>query len=150
MPEHPFIKDALEEAIVRSVNLMTSKGDAPDTIRDVDILAATGPYLFTELYHSGRKEGRYADVHHLAGNDDAPVLANRHGGPDWHKFGPYCEHMLSHTWTKPEMITASERRLQEGINGTLNATSPTETSSAYTAGASVMTGVAGLLGFALL
>jgi hypothetical protein len=148
VPEHPFIKDALEEAIVRSVNLMTSKGDAPDTIRDVDILAATGPYLFTELYHSGRKVGRYTDVHHLAGTADAPVLANRHGGPDWHKFGPYCEHMLSHTWTKPEVVTAEERRLQ-GINGTVNATAPTN--SAYTTvAAGAATGMAGLLGLALL
>jgi hypothetical protein len=136
---------------------MTSKGDAPDTIRDVDILAATGPYLFTELYHSGRKVGRYTDVYHMAGTDDAPVLANRHGGPDWHKFGPYCEHMLSHTWTKPEeeVSTTSTERHLEGINGTtVNATA--STNSAYTtagtggAAMGVLTGMAGLLGFALL
>ncbi|KAL3815257.1 hypothetical protein ACHAXA_002793 [Cyclostephanos tholiformis] len=154
VPEHPFIKDALEEAIVRSVNLMTTKGDDPDSIRDVDILAATGPYLFTELYHSGRKEGRYADVYHLAGDSNAPVLENRHGGQDWHKFGPYCEHMLSHTWTKP--VTETERRMQE-----VNATNTTEVNpaeaerspAAYSSVSlvvSAVVGLAGLLGFAFL
>jgi mannosyltransferase OCH1-like enzyme len=102
VPEHPFVKDALEEAIVRSVNLMKQKGDNVDDIRDVDILAATGPYLITELYHTGRKEGRYTDVLHLQGDSFEPVLEHRHGGPDWHKFGEYAEHMLSHTWTKPD------------------------------------------------
>jgi len=154
VPEHPFIKDALEEAIVRSVNLMTTKGDDLESIRDVDILAATGPYLFTELYHGGRKEGRYADVYHLGGDSNAPVLENRHGGQDWHKFGPYCEHMLSHTWTKP--VTETERRMQE-----VNATNTTETAEevrtaspaarySVSFAVSAFAGVAGLLGFALL
>lgn len=154
VPEHPFIKDALEEAIVRSVNLMTAKGDDVQSIRDVDILSATGPYLFTELYHSGRKEGRYADVYHIAGDSDAPALESRHGGADWHKFGPYGEHMLSHTWTKPEV--ASERRMQ--VNAT-NATDATEAATRETSPAaflstsfvvSAVAGVAGLLGVVLL
>ena len=37
VPKHPFVKDILEEAIVRSIGLMKSKGE--DDIRDVDILA---------------------------------------------------------------------------------------------------------------
>jgi mannosyltransferase OCH1-like enzyme len=102
VPEHPFIKDALEEATIRSVNLMKMKGDNVDDIRDVDILATTGPYLFTELYHDGRKAGKYADVLHLQGDSEKPVLEHTHGGPDWHKFGKYCEHMLSHTWVKAD------------------------------------------------
>ena len=81
---------------------MKRKGSNVDDISDVDILATTGPYLFTDLYHTGRKEGRYTDVLHLMGDSDKPVLEHRHGGPDWHKFGKYCEHMLSHTWVKPE------------------------------------------------
>ena len=81
---------------------MKRKGSNVDDISDVDILATTGPYLFTDLYHTGRKEGQYADVLHLMGDSDKPVLEHRHGGPDWHKFGKYCEHMLSHTWVKPE------------------------------------------------
>lgn len=89
VPEHPFVKDALEEAIVRTVNLMKAKGDDVESIRDVDILATTGPYLFTELYHGGRKEGRYEDVLHIQGDSEKPVLEHRHGGPDWHKFGEY-------------------------------------------------------------
>ena len=102
VPEHPFIKDALEEATIRSVNLMKMKGDNVEDIRDVDILATTGPYLFTELYHDGRKAGKYADVLHLQGDSAKPVLEHTHGGPDWHKFGKYCEHMLSHTWVKAD------------------------------------------------
>ena len=120
----------------------------------MDILSATGPYLFTELYHSGRKEGRYADVYHIAGDSDAPALESRHGGADWHKFGPYGEHMLSHTWTKPEV--ASERRMQ--VNAT-NATDATEAATRETSPAaflstsfvvSAVAGVAGLLGVVLL
>lgn len=102
VPEHPFIKDALEEATIRSVNLMKMKGDNVEDIRDVDILATTGPYLFTQLYHDGRKAGKYADVIHLQGDSTKPVLEHTHGGPDWHKFGKYCEHMLSHTWVKAD------------------------------------------------
>lgn len=89
VPGHPFVKDALEEAIVRSVNLMRAKGDDLESIRDVEILAATGPYLFTELYHAGRKEGKYEDVLHLEGDSTKPILEHRHGGPDWHKFGEF-------------------------------------------------------------
>lgn len=99
VPGHLFVKDVLEEAIVRSINLMKSKGDNIGDIRDVDILATTGPYLLTELFHNGRKEGKYTDVLHLPGDSTKPVLVHG-GGPDWHKFGPFCEHMLSHTWTK--------------------------------------------------
>jgi len=152
VPEHPFVKDALEEAIVRSVNLMTSKGDDVESIRDVDILAATGPYLFTELYHSGRKEGRYGDVYHIGGDSAAPVLENRHGGQDWHKFGPYCEHMLSHTWTKP--VTASERNLQVNSTNSTGDLDPLVESPAAISSVSLVisavAGVAGLLGFVLL
>ena len=43
VPQHEFLKDALEEAIIRSINLMKSKSEKD--IRDVDILATTGPYL---------------------------------------------------------------------------------------------------------
>jgi len=151
VPEHPFVKDALEEAIVRSVNLMTSKGDDVESIRDLDILSATGPYLVTELYHSGRKEGRYADVYHIAGDTDAPALDSRHGGPDWHKFGPYGEHMLSHTWTKPEVMI--ERHLQANATNFTEPEMATKESSASLSNpffVSAMVGVAGLLGFGLL
>lgn len=139
---------------------MTTKGDDLESIRDVDILAATGPYLFTELYHGGRKEGRYSDVYHLGGDSNAPVLEDRHGGQDWHKFGPYCEHMLSHTWTKP-VSGEVERHLQ--VNAT-NATDVAEATdvdgaiedrspAAYASASFVVSafaGVVGLLGFALL
>ncbi len=143
------------------MNLMTTKGDNVQSIRDVDILSATGPYLFTELYHSGRKEGRYTDVYHIAGDSDAPALESRHGGADWHKFGPYGEHMLSHTWTKPEI--ASERRMQ--VNGTdepeaANITETIDPANAETKSpaaflstsfvVSAMAGIAGLLGVVLL
>jgi len=87
VPEHPFVKDALEEAIVRSFDLMEAKGDDLKSIRDMDILGATGPYVFTELYHAGRKEGKYADVLHLSGDMTKPIKEHTHGGPDWHKFG---------------------------------------------------------------
>lgn len=54
--------------------------------------------MLTELYHDGRKRGKYGDVLHIAGDSSEPVLKRDHGGNDWHKFGPYCEHMLAHTW----------------------------------------------------
>jgi len=102
VPKHPFLKDLLDEAVVRSVKLMTTKKENRDEISDADILATTGPYLVTDVYHTGRKQGRYTDVLHLEGDHSEPTLQHRHGGVDWHKFGPYAEHMLSHSWTKPE------------------------------------------------
>lgn len=115
---HPFVKDALEEATVRVAKLMRDK-DAGE-MRNVDILGATGPHMMTELYHVGRKEGRYGDVFHLAGDMAKPVHERSHGGPDWHKFGPYAEHMLSHTWTKPErqsVKTSSEYGMSDSEYG---------------------------------
>jgi hypothetical protein len=98
MPYHPFVKDVLEETIVRSIRLMQNKQE--EDITDIDILATTGPYVLTEVYHRGRKEGKYADVYHIGGDTAEPVQKRTHGGNDWHKFGPFAEHMLSHSWVK--------------------------------------------------
>jgi len=117
MPHHPFVKDVLEEAIVRSIRLMQNKKE--EDITDIDILATTGPYVLTEVYHRGRKEGKYADVYHFSGDTAKPIQKRTHGGNDWHKFGPFAEHMLTHSWVK------KSRDLQEygvdeiyGVDGT--------------------------------
>lgn len=132
VPKHPFVKDILEEAIVRSIRLMRDK--KPEDIRDVDILATTGPYLLTDLYHEGRKHGKYGDVLHIGGDSSDPVLKRSHGGNDWHKFGPYCEHMLSHTWVK------SDRRMQE--YGTYGTEDPTAGADIYSSANGLMVGIA--------
>jgi len=104
-PNHPFIADALEEAMTRTVRL--TEFDAAD-ISDDDVLLATGPYMLSELYHEGRRQGKYADVAHIRGDDDVPSRRRSYGGNDWHKFGGYAEHMLSHSW-----VTSARRRMQD-------------------------------------
>lgn len=97
-PQHPFVRDVLEEVIDRSIRLMQNKKE--EDITDVDVLVTTGPYVLTEVYHRGRKEGRYGDLYHMAGDNTPPTGVRSYGNNDWHKFGPYCEHMLTHSWVK--------------------------------------------------
>jgi len=111
-PDHPFVVDALNEAMVRTVHLLERK-PSPDDITDNDILLSTGPYMLSELYHEGRRIGKYGDVAHIAGDDEPPTRARSYGGDDWHKFGPYAEHMLSHSWVT---ATPTRRMLQSATD----------------------------------
>ena len=130
-PNHPFVHDVLTEVVQRSISLMKNKKE--DEITDVDILATTGPYVLTDVYHRGRKQGMYGDLYHMPGDRAAPTGKRSHGGPDWHKFGSYCEHMLTHSWVK------TTRYLQEydtyGTYGTYGAAEPTSTQSTSSASA---------------
>ena len=105
VPGHEFVLDALEEAMKRCMELTSLE------VTDLEILRTTGPYMLSEVYHEGRKEGRYASVLHLPGDDAKPTRDCEPfcGENDWHKFGPYAEHMLTHSWV-------SERQLQ-GLKG---------------------------------
>ena len=92
---HEFIWDALEEAMKRCMEWKPT-----DVMSDLDLLRTTGPYMLSEVYQEGRKQGRYTSVLHLPGDNEKP---RRDCGPfcgenDWHKFGPYAEHMLTHSW----------------------------------------------------
>jgi hypothetical protein len=108
-PNHPFITDALNEAMDRTVELIErTTEDENAIISDDDILISTGPYMLSELYHEGRRNGKYADVAHIRGGDDMPFRLRSYGGNDWHKFGKYAEHMLTHSW-----VTSSRRRTQD-------------------------------------
>ena len=54
-PNHPLLIDALDEAANRTLAAVGAPGDA-------DVLRTTGPYMLSEVYHAGRRAGRYADV----------------------------------------------------------------------------------------
>jgi mannosyltransferase OCH1-like enzyme len=115
-PNHPFVADALDEAMARAARLIERTAeDETAAISDDDILLSTGPYMLSELYHEGRRHGKYADVAHIRGDDDAPSRRRSYGGNDWHKFGRYAEHMLTHSW-----VTSARRRMQDtyGTYGT--------------------------------
>eukprot|EP00957_Ditylum_brightwellii_P062926 4775049-Ditylum_brightwellii.AAC.1 len=56
--------------------------------------------MISEVYHEGRKAGKYGDVSHIQGDMSKPLKDGQKYGYDWHKFGPFAEHMLSHTWVK--------------------------------------------------
>jgi hypothetical protein len=108
-PDHPFIADALDEAMARTKRLIQrAKEDESAVISDDDVLLSTGPYMLSELYHEGRRSGKYADVAHIRGDDGAPSRRRSYGGNDWHKFGGYAEHMLTHSW-----VTSARRRMQD-------------------------------------
>ena len=68
IPNHPFVVDALEEAMDRCEDLIRS--ESTSDITDFQVLHTTGPYMLSEVYHQGRKNGKYDDVHHIYGGDD--------------------------------------------------------------------------------
>jgi len=106
-PQHDFVLDALNEAVARCFEIMSSSSSA--LVSDLDVLRATGPYMLSEVYHRGRKAGKYGDVYHMPGDFTEPLRHRNYGHNDWHKFGAYAEHMLSHTWTSHEFV---QRNLQ--------------------------------------
>ena len=50
---HPFVADALDEAARRVAAL------AGPAVTDLDVLRTTGPYMLSEVYHGGRRAGKY-------------------------------------------------------------------------------------------
>ena len=98
-PDHPLLVDALDEAANRTLAAAGAPGDA-------DVLRTTGPYMLSEVYHAGRRAGRYADVVLLRGDAEPRVGRATKGGADWHKFGSFAEHLLAHTW-----VSDARRRL---------------------------------------
>uniref|UniRef100_A0A7S4SK37 Alpha 1,4-glycosyltransferase domain-containing protein n=2 Tax=Ditylum brightwellii TaxID=49249 RepID=A0A7S4SK37_9STRA len=111
VPKHPLLIDSLEEAIKRSAELIHSKGEKVDDVTDLDVLRTTGPYMLSEVYHDGRKEGKYKDVLHISGDKSRPLKKGQEHRFSWHKFGPYAEHMLSHTWVQAEEEMKSDTEL---------------------------------------
>ena len=99
-PDHPLLVDALDEAANRTLAAAGAPGDA-------DVLRTTGPYMLSEVYHAGRRAGRYADVVLLRGDAEPRMGRATRGGADWHKFGSFAEHLLAHTW-----VTDARSRLQ--------------------------------------
>eukprot|EP00957_Ditylum_brightwellii_P138694 10572070-Ditylum_brightwellii.AAC.1 len=78
------------------------RSESTSDITDFQVLHTTGPYMLSEVYHQGRKNGKYDDVHHIYGGDDVSSKPRSFGTTNWHKFGPYAEHMLSHTWVNEQ------------------------------------------------
>jgi len=111
LPNHPLMVDALNEAIKRTIGLIVAK-ENKDDVTDLDVLRSTGPYMLTEVFHAGRKAGKYKDVSHIEGDQSKPLKKGQEYGFDWHKFGPYAEHMLSHTWVKAEEEIKAREALQ--------------------------------------
>ena len=105
VPGHEFVLDALEEAMKRCMELTSLE------VTDLEILRTTGPYMLSEVYHEGRKEGRYASVLHLPGDDAKPTRDCEPfcGENDWHKFGPYAEHMLTHSWVTERQLKGCKK-----------------------------------------
>ena len=99
-PDHPLLIDALDEAANRTLAAAGAPGDA-------DVLRTTGPYMLSDVYHAGRRAGRYADVVLLRGDTEPRMGRATRGGADWHKFGSFAEHLLAHTW-----VTDARSRLQ--------------------------------------
>jgi len=93
---HALVVDALDEAVRRAKAL-----EGKDEVTDLDILRSTGPYMLSEVYHQGRLAGgMYEDATLLRGDDETPARpSDGRTANDWHKFGAYGEHMLSHSWT---------------------------------------------------
>jgi hypothetical protein len=103
-PNHPLLVDALDEAANRTMAAVDAPGDS-------DVLRATGPYMLSEVYHAGRRAGKYSDVELLRGDTEPRVGRPTSGGADWHKFGSFAEHLLAHTW-----VTKGRRRIQSDSN----------------------------------
>jgi len=100
VPNHPLVVDSLDEAIKRSADSIAFFSESDAEMSDLDVLRTTGPYMISEVYHEGRKAGKYGDVSHIQGDMSKPLKDGQKYGYDWHKFGPFAEHMLSHTWVK--------------------------------------------------
>jgi len=101
---HPLVLDALEEAVKRTKALLEEEGE----LQDDDVLKSTGPYMLSEVFHKGRKEGKYDDVNFLEGGDQIPLFPKSHGSRKWHKFGDYAEHVITHTWVRRRLATEEE------------------------------------------
>jgi len=106
-PGHPLVQDALAEAFKRTKHLLNSVSDESE-IKDLQVLQSTGPYMLSEVYHGGLKEGKYGDVNFLAGGNEIPFQARSHGSPTWHKFGKYAEHALAHSWVRRRLASVNE------------------------------------------
>ena len=87
--------------------LLNSVSDQSE-IEDLQVLQSTGPYMLSEVYHGGLKEGKYGDVNFLAGGNEIPYTARSHGSNTWHKFGKYAEHALAHSWVRRRLATVNE------------------------------------------
>jgi len=106
-PGHPLVQDALAESILRLKALLDSVSESAD-ITDFQVLKTTGPYMLSEVYHKGRKQGKYGDVNFLKGGDEIPVYKHSHGATNWHKFGHFGEHAIKHTWVRRRLATDQE------------------------------------------
>jgi len=104
---HPLVQDALAESLRRLKTLLDSVSDSAD-ITDFQVLKTTGPYMLSEIYHKGRKEGKYGDVNFLEGGNEIPVYKHSHGATNWHKFGHFGEHAIKHTWVRRRLATDQE------------------------------------------
>ena len=73
-PNHPLLVDALDEAAKRTMAAVDAPGDS-------DVLRATGPYMLSEVYHAGRRAGKYSDVELLRGDTEPrvgrPIVADQ-------------------------------------------------------------------------
>jgi len=108
-PGHPLVQNALKEAVKRANDLLNTKlSEYLETLEDIDVLKTTGPYMLSEVYHKGRKEGQYGDVYFMMGGNEIPLYPKSRGGPTWHKFGKYGEHAITHTWVRRKLATETE------------------------------------------
>lgn len=108
-PGHPLVQNALKEAVKRANDLLNTKlSEDLETLEDFDVLKTTGPYMLSEVYHKGRKEGQYGDVYFMMGGNEIPLYPKSRGGPTWHKFGKYGEHAITHTWVRRKLATETE------------------------------------------
>ena len=103
-----FVMDALSEALRRCRDLE----GLGRPITDLEVLRTTGPYMLSEVFHDGRRRGLYGDVQLLRGDDQPSAKPRSHGGDDWHKFGPYAEHMLAHSWVQSRALEEYEEYSQ--------------------------------------
>jgi len=106
-PGHPLVQDALAELLLRLKALLDSVSESAD-ITDFQVLKTTGPYMLSEVYHKGRKQGKYGDVNFLEGGNEIPVYKHSHGANNWHKFGHFGEHAIKHTWVRRRLATDQE------------------------------------------
>lgn len=104
---HPLLADALEEGVKRA-KLLVSERESKSELEDQDVLKTTGPYMLSEVYHEGRKSGKYDDVNFLDGSNEIAVFKKSHGPNTWHKFGDFAEHVITHTWVRRRLATEEE------------------------------------------
>lgn len=104
---HPLLADALEEGVKRAKLLVSEREDNSE-LEDQDVLKTTGPYMLSEVYHEGRKSGKYDDVNFLDGSNEIAVFKKSHGPNTWHKFGEFAEHVITHTWVRRRLATEEE------------------------------------------